>query len=81
MVYDTLISDHLLSRFIRLGKPEEGTDLFGNECLKWPGFIEFDDVNCKVLTYSAVNQCAPTSDANVSVSVPTQPPPTHPPTQ
>ena len=48
-----------MRRYIRRGQPEEGVELFTKECLKWPGFIEFDDVNCKVLTYSAVNQCAP----------------------
>ena len=35
-----------------------GLPLFQAECLKWPGFVEFDDVNCKILTYSAVNKCA-----------------------
>ena len=43
-------------RYIRRGRPEEGLELFQNECLKWPGFVEFDDVNCKVLTYSAVDR-------------------------
>ncbi|KAL7601991.1 hypothetical protein Lser_V15G23132 [Lactuca serriola] len=27
--------------------------LFEPESLKWPGFVEFDDVNEKVLTYFA----------------------------
>jgi hypothetical protein len=27
--------------------------LFESESLRWPGFVEFDDVNGKVLTYSA----------------------------
>lgn len=40
-------------RYIRRGKPEEGFALFESESLKWPGFVEFDDVNGKVLTYSA----------------------------
>ncbi|RVW79596.1 hypothetical protein CK203_050007 [Vitis vinifera] len=39
--------------YIRRGKPEEGFALFESESLKWPGFVEFDDVNGKVLTYSA----------------------------
>jgi hypothetical protein len=26
--------------------------------LKWPGFVEFDDVNGKVLTYSAQDRYA-----------------------
>ena len=33
-------------------QPEKGFELFENEPLKWPGFVEFDDVNGKVLTYS-----------------------------
>jgi len=39
--------------YIRRGKPEMGFPLFETESLKWPGFVEFDDVNGKVLTYSA----------------------------
>lgn len=39
--------------YIRKGKPEAGFSLFESETLKWPGFVEFDDVNGKVLTYSA----------------------------
>jgi len=39
--------------YIRRGKPGEGFPLFVSESLKWPGFVEFDDVNGKVLTYSA----------------------------
>ena len=27
--------------------------IFASELLRWPGFVEFDDVNDKVLTYSA----------------------------
>ena len=41
---------------IRRNKPEEGLSLFESETLRWPGFVEFDDVNGKVLTYSAVNE-------------------------
>lgn len=40
-------------RYIRRGKPDAGFPLFESESLKWPGFVEFDDVNGKVLTYSA----------------------------
>ncbi|KAF5182667.1 Transducin/WD40 repeat-like superfamily protein, partial [Thalictrum thalictroides] len=43
----------LLLRYIRRGKPDSGFSLFESESLKWPGFVEFDDVNGKVLTYSA----------------------------
>eukprot|EP01018_Ginkgo_biloba_P009598 Gb_00240 [translate_table: standard] len=39
--------------YIRRGKPEAGFPLFESESLRWPGFVEFDDVNGKVLTYSA----------------------------
>lgn len=39
--------------YIRRGKSDAGFPLFQSESLKWPGFVEFDDVNGKVLTYSA----------------------------
>uniref|UniRef100_A0A453FT83 Uncharacterized protein n=1 Tax=Aegilops tauschii subsp. strangulata TaxID=200361 RepID=A0A453FT83_AEGTS len=39
--------------YIRRGKPDAGFPLFETESLRWPGFVEFDDVNGKVLTYSA----------------------------
>ncbi|XP_057435455.1 uncharacterized protein LOC130728121 [Lotus japonicus] len=39
--------------YIRRAKPDAGFPLFQSESLKWPGFVEFDDVNGKVLTYSA----------------------------
>jgi len=39
--------------YIRRGKANEGFPLFESESLKWPGFVEFDDVNGKVLTYNA----------------------------
>ena len=40
--------------YIRRGQPlEGGMALFEEDCLKWPGFVEFDDVNGKVLTYNA----------------------------
>jgi hypothetical protein len=40
-------------RYIRRNKLDAGIPLFERESLKWPGFVEFDDVNGKVLTYSA----------------------------
>jgi len=40
-------------RYIRNRNTEEGFALFQSESLRWPGFVEFDDVNGKVLTYSA----------------------------
>ncbi|GBG80793.1 hypothetical protein CBR_g31349 [Chara braunii] len=39
--------------YIRRGQPDAGFPLFESESLRWPGFVEFDDVNGKVLTYSA----------------------------
>ena len=39
--------------YIRRRKPDAGFPVFEGECLKWPGFVEFDDVNQKVLTYSS----------------------------
>ena len=50
----SIIATHLIaSRYIRRGQPDAGFALFESESLKWPGFVEFDDVNGKVLTYSA----------------------------
>mmetsp|Transcript_1128 Transcript_1128/g.3966 ORF Transcript_1128/g.3966 Transcript_1128/m.3966 type:complete len:465 (+) Transcript_1128:152-1546(+) len=39
--------------YIRRGQADLGFPLFESESLRWPGFVEFDDVNGKVLTYSA----------------------------
>ncbi|KAL8242284.1 hypothetical protein R6Q59_012586 [Mikania micrantha] len=39
--------------YIWRGQPDAGFALFESESLKWPGFVEFDDVNGKVLTFSA----------------------------
>lgn len=39
--------------YILRGKPDAGFALFQSESLQWPGFVEFDDVNGKVLTFSA----------------------------
>ena len=44
---DVLSSHHPSRR----GKPDAGFALFEGECLKWPGFVEFDDVNGKVLAF------------------------------
>jgi hypothetical protein len=33
-----------------------GISLFASESLQWPGFVEFDDVNKKVLTFSALTK-------------------------
>jgi hypothetical protein len=40
---------------IEAGEPHKGEAIFVSESLKWPGFVEFDDVNAKVLTYSATS--------------------------
>ena len=40
-------------RYIKRGKPSVGVALFEGETLSWPGFVEFDDVNSKVLTFVA----------------------------
>lgn len=42
-----------LFRYIRRNQLDAGYPLFETESLRWPGFVEFDDVNGKVLTYSA----------------------------
>jgi len=39
--------------YIQRGQITEGIPLFVNEALSWPGFIEFDEINSKILTYSA----------------------------
>ncbi|CAN8317143.1 unnamed protein product [Cochlearia groenlandica] len=41
--------------YILRGQADAGFPLFESESLKWPGFVEFDDVNGKVLTYSALD--------------------------
>ncbi|XP_039118309.1 uncharacterized protein LOC120254236 [Dioscorea cayenensis subsp. rotundata] len=54
-------SDHFSSlkcrttriEYIRRNQLDAGYPLFETESLRWPGFVEFDDVNGKVLTYSA----------------------------
>jgi WD40 repeat protein len=38
---------------ISRGKLDSGFRVFASESLRWPGFVEFDDVNSKVLTFSA----------------------------
>ncbi|GJV06844.1 hypothetical protein Tco_1344500 [Tanacetum coccineum] len=51
------------TEYIQRGQP--GFPLFESESLKWPGSVEFDDVNGKVLTYSAQDSlCSWTSDSD-----------------
>lgn len=38
---------------IRRGRLGCGAPIFESESLRWPGFVEFDDVNARVLTFSA----------------------------
>lgn len=47
------ITLHIFSRCIKRGIADAGFPLFESESLKWPGFVEFDDVNGKIVTYSA----------------------------
>lgn len=42
--------------YIRRREPALGFSLFETESLRFPGFVEFDDVNGKVLTYSAADK-------------------------
>lgn len=41
---------------IRKGFLKSGFPIFESESLRWPGFVEFDDVNGKILTFSAENK-------------------------
>ena len=36
-------------------EPRKGVEILASESLYWPGFVEFDDVNSKILTFSAKN--------------------------
>lgn len=38
---------------IAKGYLQSGQSIFESETLRWPGFVEFDDVNSKILTFSA----------------------------
>ena len=40
-------------RYVRSGQPERGFPCFVSEELKYPGFVEFDAVNERVLTFAA----------------------------
>jgi len=54
--YSSLKCKSTSLEYIRRNKPSKGFSLFETESLRWPGFVEFDDVNGKVLTYSATNK-------------------------
>ncbi|KAL5143934.1 hypothetical protein HKD37_09G026756 [Glycine soja] len=51
--------------YIRRGKPDAGFPLFQSESLKWPGFVEFDDVNGKVFDLKNYTLLYSISDRNV----------------
>lgn len=51
-------------RYIKRNRLDAGYPLFETESLKWPGFVEFDDVNGKVLTYSSQDGWANFSSAS-----------------
>jgi len=40
----------------KTGKSNETLKLFENESLNWPGFVEFDDTNKKIITFSAATK-------------------------
>ena len=40
-------------RYIERGQRDAGLALFESESLRWPGYVEFDNVNAKVLTFAA----------------------------
>ncbi|XP_047318244.1 uncharacterized protein LOC124921615 isoform X2 [Impatiens glandulifera] len=51
--YDSLKCRTTSIEYIKGGKPDAGIALLESESFKWPGFVEFDDLNGKLLTYSA----------------------------
>lgn len=54
--YSSLVCRSIPIGLIRSGCPEQGSVLFGAEPLRWPGFVEFDDVNAVLLKCSAENR-------------------------
>jgi hypothetical protein len=55
--YTTLKCRSTPIEYIKRGRPCDGTALFAEEGLRYPGFVEFDEVNGKVLTYSRDKGC------------------------
>ena len=51
--FSSLVCRSTSVEYIKRGEPSAGFQLFESESLKYPGFVEFDDVNGKVLTFSA----------------------------
>ncbi|KAG4388959.1 hypothetical protein GLYMA_09G270650v4 [Glycine max] len=52
------------NKYIRRGKPDAGFSLFQSECLKWSGYVEFDNLKKNVLTYLAENSIYKVFDLN-----------------
>ena len=51
--YACLRCRHSQLSHLRQGIVDQGEVLFESESLRWPGFVEFDEVNGKVLTFSS----------------------------
>nr|GFA23083.1 E3 ubiquitin-protein ligase UPL1-like isoform X1 [Tanacetum cinerariifolium] len=47
------VTEETKHEYIQRGQPDAGFPLFESESLMWPGSVEFDNVNWKMLTYSA----------------------------
>ena len=45
-----------LVEWVRRGEPEAGLPIFQQEELRWPGFVEFDEVSCRAVTFSAADR-------------------------
>ncbi len=45
--------DATIASLLFRNPPSVGIELFPNESLNWPGFVEFDEANGKILTASA----------------------------
>ena len=52
--YNTLTSRSIPLASLWRGRPQDGTPVFDR--LEYPSFVEFDDVNSKVLSYNAVTR-------------------------
>lgn len=51
--FDSLQCKSTPEQYIHKKQPENGIQLFEEESLRYPGYVEFDDVNGKILTFSA----------------------------
>ncbi|KAK1399714.1 WD40/YVTN repeat-like-containing domain containing protein [Heracleum sosnowskyi] len=50
---DEVIRTIFYNKYIQRGQPDAGFLLFESESIKWPSYVEFNDLNAKLLTYSA----------------------------